>query len=140
MSDQPVQVFEGWETDATLVQVALDHEGIRVEMQLLPSARVRQRCAVFVIDPKDVTRARQIVTRHLNGSLPSGVAIGLPWPCPRCGEVNEGQFQACWKCGVARDWERDFSSLAGLGPRSTPDLRRIAAPGTPERTPEPGTL
>lgn len=21
-----------------------------------------------------------------------------PWRCPRCGEENEGQFAACWKC------------------------------------------
>lgn len=22
-----------------------------------------------------------------------------PWVCPQCGEQNEGQFGACWKCG-----------------------------------------
>ena len=24
-----------------------------------------------------------------------------PWTCPECGEENEGQFGACWKCGYA---------------------------------------
>jgi hypothetical protein len=28
-----------------------------------------------------------------------------PWPCARCGEINEGQFAACWRCGEAdRSW------------------------------------
>ncbi len=25
------------------------------------------------------------------------------WTCPVCGEESEGQFEACWKCGTARD-------------------------------------
>lgn len=25
------------------------------------------------------------------------------WICPVCGELLEGQFGACWKCGKARD-------------------------------------
>ncbi|RYG70397.1 DUF2007 domain-containing protein [bacterium] len=25
------------------------------------------------------------------------------WTCPQCGEENEGQFGACWKCGYEID-------------------------------------
>jgi hypothetical protein len=24
------------------------------------------------------------------------------WVCPRCGELREGQFSKCWKCGTKR--------------------------------------
>jgi hypothetical protein len=27
---------------------------------------------------------------------------GTPWPCPKCGEKIEAQFDSCWKCGTAR--------------------------------------
>jgi len=25
------------------------------------------------------------------------------WTCPACGEVIEGQFSSCWKCGAHRE-------------------------------------
>ncbi|APZ44029.1 DUF2007 domain-containing protein [Acidihalobacter ferrooxydans] len=27
---------------------------------------------------------------------------GPDWVCPQCGEVNEGQFSECWRCGAQR--------------------------------------
>lgn len=27
---------------------------------------------------------------------------GRPWTCASCGELIEGQFGACWKCGAVR--------------------------------------
>jgi hypothetical protein len=29
-------------------------------------------------------------------------AAGASWLCPRCGELREGQFSKCWKCGTKR--------------------------------------
>ncbi|MHC1762963.1 MAG: DUF2007 domain-containing protein [Verrucomicrobiia bacterium] len=28
---------------------------------------------------------------------------GTTWTCPACGEVIEGQFSSCWKCGALRE-------------------------------------
>ena len=30
-------------------------------------------------------------------------APGKSWTCPACGEVIEGQFNSCWKCGAVRE-------------------------------------
>jgi rubrerythrin len=47
-------------------------------------------------------RARQIVARHLKGAAVSEAALAPAWRCPSCGELVEGQFQACWKCGTSK--------------------------------------
>ena len=31
-----------------------------------------------------------------------GVTGGPPWTCAECGELLEGQFSACWKCGAPK--------------------------------------
>ncbi|HKC42534.1 MAG TPA: DUF2007 domain-containing protein [Burkholderiales bacterium] len=31
-----------------------------------------------------------------------GVPGGPPWTCAECGELLEGQFSACWKCGAPK--------------------------------------
>ncbi len=35
-------------------------------------------------------------------SLSPQKAHGKPWPCPKCGEKIEAQFDSCWKCGTKR--------------------------------------
>lgn len=51
---------------------------------------------VWVYDDGDAARADRII-RELN-SAPAAAAE--PWQCKACGETNEGQFAACWKCGA----------------------------------------
>lgn len=42
-------------------------------------------------------RAKQLIdANNLLSESPSE-----PWRCKNCGEENEGQFGACWSCGVA---------------------------------------
>ena len=52
---------------------------------------------VGVIDPSDVEEARRIVDK----ALQPAAAEQTDWTCPRCSEVNEGQFGACWSCGTS---------------------------------------
>jgi len=42
-------------------------------------------------------RATQLITA-VNSESPSAA-----WRCKRCGEENEGQFAACWKCSTPGD-------------------------------------
>ena len=51
---------------------------------------------LWVIDPAHVEEARRLVDEALKPA-----AQAQPeWTCPRCREVNEGQFGACWNCGA----------------------------------------
>ena len=53
---------------------------------------------LWLVNEVDAPRAQQIVDSALEGRTESGQA----WSCPQCGEVMEGQFDACWKCGAER--------------------------------------
>ncbi|WP_445156697.1 putative signal transducing protein [Halomonas sp. E14] len=45
----------------------------------------------------DRERAEALIHASLTG------APGAPdWHCPGCGEVLEGTFDACWRCGTTR--------------------------------------
>jgi|SRR6516165_1223689 hypothetical protein len=94
-------VFEGSEAEAVLVKLALEREGIRCFIVDQALVRTRRRGSVQV-SPSNAVRARQIIARHLKGASPSDVALAPEWQCAMCGEMVEGQFQACWKCGAPK--------------------------------------
>lgn len=98
------RVFEGVEVAATLMGVALEHEGIRCEVRDLPAvvAPQPQRREVLIMNPADAARARLIVARFEKGANPSEAVLLEAWPCPSCGETIEGQFLWCWKCGATK--------------------------------------
>jgi hypothetical protein len=50
---------------------------------------------LWVINDLDYDRAKQLVTGDALDESP-----GQNWRCRKCGEENEGQFAACWKCGT----------------------------------------
>lgn len=50
------------------------------------------------VEERDYAEARKIVQRALTGA-----DSGPPWQCSRCGEISEGQFSQCWRCGMERD-------------------------------------
>ena len=52
---------------------------------------------LWVTEPRDHERARVIVANALREPSTSE-----QWTCPQCGEVSEGQFTECWKCGYSR--------------------------------------
>jgi len=42
------------------------------------------------------------LARALDAIATATADVGArPWRCARCGESNEGQFAACWRCGAA---------------------------------------
>lgn len=51
---------------------------------------------LWVINDLDFDRARQLIDEAIGDESP-----GESWTCSRCGELNEGQFAACWNCGTA---------------------------------------
>ncbi len=94
-------VFEGLEADAVVVKLALEREGIRCFIVEQSMTRTLPRGSVQV-SPSNAVRARQIIARHLKGASPSDAALVHAWRCAVCGEMVEGQFQACWKCGAPK--------------------------------------
>ncbi len=58
-------------------------------------------CSVWVTDDKQFERANELVVAFLKGAFARQFS-GESWRCPKCGEQLEGQFTACWKCGVPR--------------------------------------
>ena len=49
---------------------------------------------LWVVHDEDLERAQQILAAH-NAPAESRAQ----WRCDHCGELNEGQFGACWQCG-----------------------------------------
>lgn len=56
--------------------------------------------SIWVNEP-DVPRAKQIIDELKRGG-PAATEASNTWTCPQCGEVLEGQFTTCWKCGAER--------------------------------------
>ena len=54
---------------------------------------------ICVLRDEDEAQALAIVERFESGETRDQESTE-PWKCPRCGEVIEGQFTACWKCGT----------------------------------------
>jgi hypothetical protein len=52
---------------------------------------------LWVVNDLDFDRAVQLIDAA-NVESPTE-----PWKCPDCGEVNEGQFSICWRCGSPAD-------------------------------------
>lgn len=50
---------------------------------------------LWVINDLDFDRAKQLIDSAIADESPQA-----SWQCRQCGEENEGQFSACWKCGT----------------------------------------
>lgn len=53
---------------------------------------------LHVVDEADRWRAEKLVEAWRSAPPPAGET----WRCPTCGETIEGQFTACWRCGLNR--------------------------------------
>jgi hypothetical protein len=53
---------------------------------------------LWVLEDRDYTIARRLIDEFFDVATE-----GAAWRCPGCGEVSEGQFEACWNCGTERD-------------------------------------
>jgi hypothetical protein len=49
---------------------------------------------VWIVDERDLHRAREVIRQIEQPAPGSGAAI-----CPRCREGSPGHFQVCWNCG-----------------------------------------
>ena len=50
---------------------------------------------LWVVNDLDYDRAKQLIDGTAFDESPREA-----WCCTKCGEVNEGQFAACWNCGA----------------------------------------
>ena len=55
--------------------------------------------SVWILDDEDLEAARAVVRDLEQAVADRPVAT---WKCPNCGELNEQQFDQCWKCGTSR--------------------------------------
>jgi hypothetical protein len=51
---------------------------------------------LWIMNDLDYDRALQLIDKAVTDESPT-----TPWTCGKCGEENEGQFSACWKCSAA---------------------------------------
>ncbi len=92
-------------TEAHLIKGMLEAEGIRAEVKgdqlygafgelpILPT--------VWVIDDTLAGQAERVIIDFLRGAAARRYAHQR-WTCTHCGEILEGQFTDCWKCGSPR--------------------------------------
>lgn len=50
---------------------------------------------LWVLRDEEAQRARRLIDQQREP------VVAPEWHCRRCGEQNEGQFAACWRCGAA---------------------------------------
>jgi len=61
--------------------------------EVWPSLRVE--------NDEDFDRASQLVSQELKRQVQDSNIQA--WSCPQCGELIEGQFNQCWRCGTFSD-------------------------------------
>ena len=86
---------------AQMLRDVLAADGIDTHVQeSFDTLHRRQSFVVFLMDPDQAERAREIVAdfRENASSEPLDERMLWKWRCPGCGEDVEPQFQQCWKC------------------------------------------
>ena len=58
-------------------------------------------CSVWIRNERQLEAAQALLNDYLHGSHARKYS-GERWTCTQCGEVLEGQFTQCWRCGAAR--------------------------------------
>lgn len=48
---------------------------------------------LWIVNDLDFDRAKQLLSADAAAEVPTEA-----WTCKKCGEINEGQFAACWNC------------------------------------------
>ena len=92
-------------TEAHLVKGMLEAEGVRAEVkgdQLYGAfGELPVLPTVWIFDDTLAERADRLVIEFLHGTAAQRYGHER-WGCVGCGEILEGQFTACWKCGATR--------------------------------------
>jgi|ERR1035438_10539598 predicted RNA-binding Zn-ribbon protein involved in translation (DUF1610 family) len=56
---------------------------------------------VWILNSDQAESAFELIQEFSSGqSLPG--ESGPSWQCPKCSEIIESQFTACWKCGTSK--------------------------------------
>ncbi len=55
--------------------------------------------SVWLIDVADLPRAESLLAGFL---AEQSRDVGASWVCHRCGELIDGSFDLCWRCGGSR--------------------------------------
>jgi len=91
-------------TDTTHVKNLLEQAGIASFIKNTYLGSGAGDLPVFDVSPElwvysdeDAARAEAVVRDALR---PQAAGVAEAWRCERCGEQNEGQFAACWRCGA----------------------------------------
>ncbi len=56
--------------------------------------------SVWVVHDDDLARGRELLQRFLADSARD---VGHSWVCHGCGELIDGSFDLCWRCGGDRE-------------------------------------
>jgi len=90
--------------EANLLKGLLEHAGIPVQMTgegLVGAYSGLPKVGdVRILVPERFLKAAQAVLSDYEKRTPN--AVGEPWSCKDCGELNEPQFGVCWRCEHVR--------------------------------------
>jgi hypothetical protein len=106
-------VYVGGTADTAVLRDLLDAVGVsaRVGDEVMGTMApyiiaAGATAAVKVLVPEDqLDVAREVVVEFAGQAKDepgSGSAVGQPWECPRCHELNDGSFDICWNCQSER--------------------------------------
>ena len=79
--------------DLQLLRAMLLHHGIEARVAPVPTNIGRHAPDAAWVRESDYDQAMLLIAQMEN------VPIGSNWLCRGCTEVNEPQFDLCWKCG-----------------------------------------
>ena len=57
---------------------------------------------LWVVEDRDLDLASRLLQQFLQ-SRDKSASDTYDWHCQQCGELIEGQFDLCWKCGTPRE-------------------------------------
>jgi hypothetical protein len=99
------EVYAGGRTDAALLDNLLQLEDIDTIVtadKRFARIGAQSGASVYVLDPAQVERARDIVERFRRNEPLKDPKSYRSWRCRACNELVEGQFEVCWQCSASR--------------------------------------
>jgi len=99
----PVELTRQGLTEAVILRLRLEHEGIPVAMQQQTGGVVMYApvpMAALYVNRSDKEDAQIVMDAHALDVQTE--EPGQPWTCPNCGEEIDGEFDLCWNCGAER--------------------------------------
>ena len=84
-----------------ILKTILENQGIDVTVKNEDIFSLGPRAGFLALElwinnDNDYKRAEEILKKYLK---PESSTKTESWKCKKCGEMIDGQFSACWKCG-----------------------------------------